>query len=132
MNLTQAYLPADSQVRVDVGVDELRIDLDRALSCGMIVNELVTNAIKYAFPGSPRGTIRVACGPAPDDADQLVLEVTDDGVGFDTVVTGGTLGLELVRTLAAQLGGRLVIDAGAGATLRVRFPRTAGEPAEVA
>jgi two-component sensor histidine kinase len=94
---------------------------------GLIVNELATNAIKYAFPDGRPGTIRVDFRSA--DAG-CVLEVSDDGVGFGSAPIaptrrpeGGSLGLFLVRSLTTQLRGTLTAESSpeAGSRFTVVF-----------
>ena len=95
-----------------VGTTELQFACDRgcvvsparALSLGLILGELVTNAVKYAHPTGVAGTVRVKCRRRPDQT--IVLEILDDGVGLpeglDPMETG-QLGFRLVRSLADQL-----------------------------
>jgi two-component sensor histidine kinase len=98
----------------------------KAIPCGLIINELVTNAIKHAFPDDRRGTVQVSLRePA---AGQLTLAVADDGVGLAddfAIETSGSLGLTLVATLVEQLKGRLVITRGPGARFEITFPTDA-------
>jgi two-component sensor histidine kinase len=87
-------------VTISAGVDPISLPPEKALSIGLIVNELVTNAFKYAFPNGP-GHILVGLtknGPG------LELSVTDDGIGCGNRTDTG-LGTKLVTLLAAQLGG---------------------------
>ena len=96
--------------------------VEQAIACGLVVNELVTNAFKYAFPDREDGTIRVSLRIANGAA---TLEVRDDGIGMpDQQDKPQSLGLSLVATLAEQLGGELerVRGAGVGACFRVTFP----------
>jgi two-component sensor histidine kinase len=101
------------------------IEPEKAGLLGLIVAELVTNAVKYAHPTGVRGRIEVACS-RPRGGD-LVLSVADDGVGlpegFDVRVDGG-LGMRVVRSLAKQLGAALDFDnGGLGLVVRVVTPR---------
>ena len=96
---------------------------ERALAIGLIVGELVTNAVKYAHPAGVNGRIIVACNNV-DGA--VVVEVADDGVGlpqgFDPMKDGG-LGLRLVRSLAQQVKGGLAFnDTGIGLSVELRMP----------
>ena len=93
----------------------------QAITIGLIVNELVTNAVKYAFPPGRPGTIRVSL----DEADgHLRLGVEDDGVGLGSGRVEGTgIGMDLVRALCQQLGGKLeVTSRQGGARFSVAFP----------
>jgi PAS domain S-box-containing protein len=117
---------------------ELRIDLeklplypDAAVPCGLIVNELVSNSLKYAFPGSRRGVIRVKS--RDEGRGQVELEVSDDGVGLPQDLdwlTTRTLGLRLVRTLVEQIHGTIALDSVGGASFRICFPSTDPNSAE--
>lgn len=113
-----------------------RLALGRAVALGLVVNELVGNALKYAFPCERAGIILVQL--QRDGEDALVLTVEDDGEGFDPAAPprGTGLGMQLARALAAQLGGRLdgpaahsaklagapEAAAGAGADWTLRMP----------
>jgi PAS domain S-box-containing protein len=121
--LAQFHVEAQRQVRLRTELEPVRIDLDRALACGLIVNELVTNALKHAFPAGRAGEVRVSCrAPSPG---RVELAVADDGCGWQAGAEqgeGGTLGLSLVRTQVRQLKGTLAIDQERGTHVRVEFP----------
>lgn len=100
----------------------LGLDLESAIPCGLIVNELLSNALRHAFPGGRPGTVLLALRQQGDS--EIVLEVSDDGVGLPEDLRArreSTLGLQLVEDLAAQLRGRLEIGPGPGARFEVRF-----------
>jgi len=114
------------------GLIELRLELasvsvkmDQALPCGLLVNELLSNCFKHAFPNDRSGEIRVAV--SYDPAKSLVcLSVRDDGIGLPmdfNPVTGKTLGLQLVSDLTRQLNGELVVSTERGAEFAVTFAR---------
>jgi PAS domain S-box-containing protein len=112
-------------VRIDVRVDSDAIELpvELALPSGMIVCELLTNVVKYAFPGAPGGAATVA---ARRTGDQVGLSVADDGVGlppgFDPEQQE-TFGWQLVRSLVVQLDGRLEVAGGPpGTRVTISFP----------
>lgn len=87
------------------------ISSKRALPLGLIVGELVTNAVKYAHPTGIAGRISVACHKCPDG--RIVVEVSDDGVGLPDgldPMESTHLGLRLVRSLAQQLGAEIAFD----------------------
>lgn len=114
-----------SMDRVQLVLDSEEVDLviDTAIPCGLIVNELISNALKHAFPDGREGRIRVAFRSMAGD--NYSLTVQDDGVGFpqgfDYRKTK-TLGLQLVRVLIDQLGGTIhLLDRGAGTTFLIRF-----------
>ena len=93
---------------------------------GLVVNELVTNALKYAFSGRSEGHIRVSL---VRDGGQVVLLVADDGIGMQGKVQGGGMGVPLLNGLAKSLKGKLEVDSGPrGTRAHLVFPL----PAEVA
>jgi PAS domain S-box-containing protein len=107
---------------IQAHLDEVTVNVRAASPFGLIVNELVTNALKYAFPASQRGTIIVRLQHA-DGA--LTLQVQDDGIGlpddFDIARSTG-LGMQLVQGLSGQLGGALTYESKRGAIFRLRIP----------
>jgi two-component sensor histidine kinase len=110
--------------RVDVVLDLLDIELppERAIPCGLVVSELVTNAIKHAFPGDRRGRLQVQLERVPHA--RLRLTVKDDGVGLNRDFPGGThvtLGLDLVAIFAKQLQADIVVERDGGTCFRLTF-----------
>ena len=107
-------LDASAELRMELTATE--ITASRAQHIGLIVHELVRNAIKYAYPGDRTGKVLVSSEQS--DAQELRIVVLDTGAGFepDAVPEGGGLGSELNSTLARMLGGALTITSGAGGT----------------
>jgi two-component sensor histidine kinase/ligand-binding sensor domain-containing protein len=113
-------LPA---VTFEVNIHGIFLDVGAAIPCALIVNELVTNACKYAFAGGRKGKIHISMVKGTND--EHLLTVIDDGVGLPQSVdpaTTSTLGLKLVHLLAAQLGGTAVLSSANGVTCEVTFP----------
>jgi two-component sensor histidine kinase/HAMP domain-containing protein len=115
------------QVRLELETDPITLDIDQSMACGLIVNELVTNALKYAFPGDRSGTIRVAL--REHAGEERMLTVGDDGPGLGDVDPRGTktLGMSLIATLARQLRGRVEFGGAKGTLVSVIFPRKSVE-----
>jgi PAS domain S-box-containing protein len=112
------------RVTLDLRVADLTLDLDRSIRCGLVVNELVSNALKHAFPGSRPGRVGVQLDARPEGC--YTLTVADNGVGLPPAFDPGrcdSLGLQLVCDLAAQLGGSLTWSRNGGTAVTVRFPR---------
>lgn len=127
--LFRAQNPDLGAVRLGLTLGPADVDIDQAIPCGLIVNELVTNALKHGFPEGRGGEVRV--GLHTDAAGQVHLEVSDDGVGlpadFETK-RALSLGLQLVSDLAQQLRATLV--AGSDASFNLTFtPRLPSAPA---
>jgi two-component sensor histidine kinase len=121
--ISQATGLSFERVAVELSIDELALPVAQAIPCGLIINELVTNAIKHAFPGHRTGTIRVAL--ARLDANTLRLEVTDDGIGmaeFIPTAERESIGLHLVVSLADQLNGKLQVATERGVAVTLEFP----------
>lgn len=121
-HLVHSYGVADGRVRLEMELDDLYLDLDAAVSCGLIINELVSNSLKYGFPNGRSGEIRIELHANPNGAVELI--VADDGVGFDTdldLSTTKTLGLRLVHMLTEQLGGEIKLRSNGGAEARLSF-----------
>jgi PAS domain S-box-containing protein len=121
--LLRSYGAVARRITVQVDVGGIHFAVDEAIPCGLIINELVSNSLKHAFPGSRTGTVRVQ-GAADDST--VTLRVSDDGAGVPPgvdVLRSGTLGLQLVRTLTDQLEGRVEVRSGNGTEFVVAFPR---------
>jgi two-component sensor histidine kinase len=111
-------------MRVDIA-DDVRLSVDTAIPCGLIVNELVSNALKHAFPPGWKtpGLITIAMRQTPHG---YALRVEDNGVGMPADVDlrrAHSLGLELVAILAQQLGGAVDIDRQGGTAFTITFAR---------
>jgi two-component sensor histidine kinase len=105
-----------------------QLSVSRMGAVGLIVNELVTNALKHAFPEQTReGAVNVTFHR---DGVDFILRVADDGVGSGASTTGAGLGMQLVKALAAQLAGHIEMDSSpSGTTQRLIFPVTPpGDP----
>jgi two-component sensor histidine kinase len=110
-HLFRAYGPATRDIRMVIDVEDIHLDLDRAVSAGLIVNELVSNAFKHAFPEGRVGTVRVELKRKGRRG--CALAVMDDGVGLPMDIESQpsvSLGLQLVQDLTDQLRGEIVID----------------------
>jgi two-component sensor histidine kinase len=113
----------EDRVEIAVETQPASVPLDQAVPLGIVVNELITNAAKYAYPAPKRGVIRVRFGPASRG---LALSVADDGEGLQAPAidaAGGGLGMKLVRALVQQVGGELNIVGPPGARFEISFPR---------
>ncbi len=111
------------KVKLVQEIDGYRVDFDTAIPIGLIVNELVSNALKYAFAGKSDGVIAVRFGKC--DGGRWKLEVSDDGPGLPAdidTLKARSLGLRLVRILAKQLGGDLSVSSDGGARFELVFP----------
>ena len=110
------------KIGLNLDLEEIELNIQTAIPCGLMVNELISNSLKYAFPDDRRGEIRVAFHKHPDGC--LMLEVGDDGVGLPKdldIQKTTTLGLQLVTMFVNQLDGSMEIDREKGTAFKIRF-----------
>lgn len=121
-SLTQDLLALhEANVEIDLDVSGY-LPIDQAVPMGLIVSELVSNALEHAFPTRSPGAISVALGSKQEG---VVLRVSDDGIGLpsqDDIREGNTLGWKLVSVLAEQLGGTLSVERDGGTRVEITFP----------
>ncbi|MBR9846174.1 MAG: sensor histidine kinase, partial [Algicola sp.] len=108
VNLSDGILDtfnAEDKVKIECAMDQLELDVDTAVPIGLIVNELLTNALKYAFPKDNTGTIEISL--AQPNAETITLKVIDNGIGKTKHATpkGTGFGSQLVKLLTQQLNG---------------------------
>ena len=122
-HLQQVYSSEARGIRVCADIENADLGLDATITCGLIINELVSNAFRHAFPDGRSGEVRVTLQSADG---QYTLEVANDGAELppdDELERAGTLGLQLVASLVHQLGGRLEILRDGGTLFRITFAR---------
>lgn len=124
-NLFRAY-SISSNIKYNFEVEDFNLDLDTAVPCGLIINELITNAIKYAFNSQDRGEISIQA--TANEENSLVLVIEDNGIGMkprDDFATIKSLGLRLVKNLTEQLLGKyeIVTEQNVGTKFKFTFDR---------
>ena len=112
--LFRSYSTNSAAISLSINAEDVMLPIDTAIPCGLIINELVTNVLKYAFPGDRRGEIRIEMNR---DKNGVRIVFADNGVGFPAGRdwrNTETLGLQLVNMLVAQLDGsiEMVINGG--------------------
>lgn len=116
----------EKQIHLSIHVSNAQLEVSRAIPCGLIVNELVTNALKHGFPNERNGTVKVFLNCVQG---KCTLTVEDNGVGlpdgFDWEHPK-SLGLQLVRVLTTQLDGVVNIEGHSGMRCEISFPQTPG------
>lgn len=124
-DLIQSYAQQGAQIKGCFSLESIDLNIEQAIPCGLILNELITNALKYAYPDGAGGPIFVDLQHAPNQ--KLQLSVSDHGRGlpenFDWRKSK-SLGVTIVNLLTKQLGGNLTIESsGSGTTFTVVFPK---------
>nr|WP_294518573.1 PAS domain S-box protein [uncultured Rhodopila sp.] len=120
--LISAYGIDPGRITLFINAAHVRLPINAAVPCGLVVNELIANALKHAFPGNRPGAIRVDIFSEPDD--RVVLSVSDDGAGMPDgldIAESSTLGLQLVTLLAEQLKADLTINRANPTRIELRF-----------
>jgi len=120
--LFSAYCVDPGRIRLEMSLEPVRIALDQAIPCGLILNELVSNALKHAFPAGREGTIRISLRRA--GRGRLTLSIGDDGIGIPADFRweeSRSLGLQVVHTLVAQLHADLEVKGEGGTTYCLRW-----------
>jgi PAS domain S-box-containing protein len=121
--LISSYGVDTDRIELDIQAVEVLLPISAAIPCGLVVNELISNALKHAFPDGRRGTIRIDL--AKDVDERAMLSVSDDGVGIPDTLNleqTSTLGLQLVTLLTDQLGGDVEIRRKNPTSFVLRFP----------
>ena len=120
--LINFYSIDPKRIRIHQDIDEIELNITKAIPCGLIVNELMTNALKYAFPGKREGDIWLSVKALDNKSAELVIK--DNGIGLDELPdfeTTRTMGLRIVRILTEQLVGKMTISGDQGACFTLRF-----------
>jgi PAS domain S-box-containing protein len=123
ISLFDTYNIDPERIHLVTDLESVNLDTKRAMPLGLILNELMTNALKYAYPSGRPGEIRVGLKTADNS---ILLDVCDDGIGMPDdidIETSGTMGLMLVNMLTNQLEGKVSIEKGKGTKIGVRFSR---------
>jgi len=115
------------KVNFHLEIDNTMTDINTAIPLGLIINELVSNILKYAFPGEKKGEITIS---AREENEEVILSIQDNGIGFPQGFDwrqSPSLGLHLVSTLVDQIHGTIeLVNAGPGTFFRIEFPTKKG------
>ncbi|SFZ93972.1 Two-component sensor histidine kinase, contains HisKA and HATPase domains [Flaviramulus basaltis] len=124
LNLGEGILDtfnADEKVKIECAMDNLELDVDTAVPIGLIVNELLTNALKYAFPKNSEGNISISLSKS--NPETLILKVIDNGIGKTKGLApkGTGFGSQLIKLLTQQLNGEMEEDTLNGTSVLFHF-----------
>jgi PAS domain S-box-containing protein len=121
--LFRVYGVNSEKITLELDVDDITLNINTAIPCGLIISELVSNALKYAFPNSKEGIVKIAIDYHKDN-NYLTLMVRDNGIGFSinsSINNVKSLGLQIVKVLTNQLDGTLEITHRVGTEFRISF-----------
>lgn len=122
-SLLQTYQSEQGDVHLNITADELNLGIRQASPLGLILNELISNSLKYAFPGDKKGEISISVKKAGNQ--ELEISISDNGIGFSETLdwqNSETLGLQLVTTLVKdQLNGTIQLNGESGTTFTIKF-----------
>ena len=121
--LVRSYATRVAPIRLNTMIDNVFLAIDVAVPLGLIINELISNSLKYAFPAGRGGEVRLELRQSSGDDYELI--VADDGIGFPQHVDfreTETLGMQLVHALTKQIGGSIELSAHGGTEFRICFP----------
>jgi PAS domain S-box-containing protein len=129
--LSRAHGGSETAVRFKLDLQPVALPVETAVPCGLILNELVTNAFKHAFRGRAEGEVTTALSTGPDG--RVSLRVSDDGVGLPAGLDwrqSRSLGLQLIHLLSGQLDATVEVRTGVGTEFLISFKQPQGAPAE--
>jgi two-component sensor histidine kinase len=125
-NLFNTYGTPRLRVSLKTDIENVTLDIDAAIPCGLIINELISNSLKHAFPSDREGEIRISFTQTPlDGTNEYILTINDNGIGIPDnidIKQSKSLGLQLVTSLAEhQLQGTIDLDRDKGTKFSIRF-----------
>jgi PAS domain S-box-containing protein len=129
-HLFSSHQVDNDRIKLAVDVREVKLSIDAAIPCGLLLNELISNCLKHAFHEQDKGEIRIKLLPL--SSGDIQLSVSDDGIGLPTGIapqSGETFGMQLIADLVDQLRGSVQINRDAGTTVQVVFPMSKAIPA---
>ncbi|EKF85967.1 PAS domain S-box protein [Methanobacterium formicicum] len=120
-DLFRTYVADNGRIKLNIDVEDVMMDINTSIPLGLILNELVSNALKHAFPGDMGGEINVVFKSSGDD---YQLTVSDNGIGLPADLdykNTDSLGMQLVNNLTGQIDGNLELDATNGTKFSIIF-----------
>ena len=111
----------DKKIEIIQDISDLKFNINVSIPLGLILNEILSNSLRYAFPGDRKGKIMINCKKGND---LCSLEISDDGIGIDEAIDlkkDNTLGMTLINSLAKQLNATLEIDFSQGTKYKITF-----------
>jgi two-component sensor histidine kinase len=124
-HLFHSYSVDQSTIGLSINSEDVLFDIDTSIPCGLIINEILSNSLKYAFPKGRKGKINI---DLQLEGEKCILIIGDNGVGFPEGLdfqNTETLGLRLVNILVSQINGVITIDTKEGTSFKIEFAKLA-------
>ena len=120
------YKASAQAIRLQLDIQDIDLDVDTMIPLGLIINELVSNALKYAFPSDAEGTLSISLKETAEKSYELIIKDTGAGLpeGFD-LMKAQSLGLLIVTSLVTQINGTLEMSNKDGADFKIVFDESA-------
>ena len=121
--LMESYSISDEDLQLELELENVNLEMSLTIPCGLIINELITNSLKYAYPHNEKGTIKIAM--KHESENRILLHVEDDGVGLPEEVDwqhSKGIGLRLIHILSNQLHGDYQFQNSEGTSFSLVFP----------
>jgi PAS domain S-box-containing protein len=122
--LFNVFKERNGSIELDITAKELNLSIDLAIPCGLIINELISNSFKYAFPGNRKGCIKIELDT--ENMNDYTLIISDDGIGLPKDIdfrNTKSLGLQLVNTLVGQIDGSIAMNNHNGTAFTIKFAK---------
>ena len=123
-NLRLNYSSPDQEIELRTSLEDIELGIDQAIPCGLIINEILTNCFKHAFPPGFKGPKTIEVSLLTHAGDMVELRVADNGVGLPGEIepgNAGTLGMSLISTLAVQVKGTVSVEKNGGTRFAIHF-----------
>lgn len=121
-------IPNGEQISLDLDIDQVELGISKAIPCGLLINELLSNSLKHAFPNGRKGKVKISL--KTKGGDRVLVCLADDGVGMPTHLNPSaptSLGLQIVNTLSSQLGAELTCKRDGGVEWTIQFETTSSD-----
>jgi two-component sensor histidine kinase len=129
--LISSYASESEKIKLTLNLESIHVSIDTAIPCGLIVNEIITNSLKHAFPGGREGEIYIRLFKQEDGL--IELEISDNGIGIPAgydFEAGDTLGIQVFKSIAEeQMNGEIQFDTKNGVKFIIRFKENGGDKA---
>lgn len=118
----QSYVAQNKNIELELDIHKVPLSIDQAVPCGLIINEIITNSIKHAFPEQQKGKIIITLHKELNH--QVKLIVQDNGIGIPAQISldnPETLGMQIISLLTAQIGGKINLKRHRGSVIEITF-----------